>query len=242
LRHRFAVLATALTVVLAVAACGTTGEKKADKTTTTTVAKSTTTKPKTTTTTEATDDAQARAEEIDVSPAELPDGWSSTPHEEDEENLVSECSDYDVTDLAEGTYYTDDFVFGDLENNDGQQLSIGTRVFEDEDTATGIMDVVSTDDFIACVNDTVKTSLGGQIDGEIEARDVTTSADQTAGFSGHLLLTSGSTGETLDFWIAFVAIRSGDLITGMSAVALGQDLDGQVITDLADRIVELQGA
>jgi hypothetical protein len=242
LRHRCAVLAIALTVVLA--ACGTTGDTKADDTTTTTTAKSTTTKPKTssTTTTEADDDAQARAEEIDVSPALLPDGWSSSPHEDDEDNLVSQCSDYDVDKLAQGTYYTDDFVYGDLENNDGQQVSVGTRVFEDEETATNIVDVVSTDAFIACVNQSVKSSLGGQIDGEIEAHDLTTSADQTAGFSGHLTLTSGSTGETLDFWIAFVAIRSGDLVTGMSGVALGQDLDGQVISDLADNIVELQAA
>jgi len=242
LRHRFAVLAIALSVVLA--ACGTTGDKKADDTTTTTTAKSTTstTERPSTTTTEADDEAQSRAEAIDVSPAVLPDGWSSSPHEQDEENLVSECSDYDVNDLARGTYYTDDFVYGDLEQNNGQQVSIGTRVFEDEDTATNIVDVVSTDAFIACVNDKVKTGLGGQIDGDIEAHDLTTSADQTAGFSGHLVLSSGSTGETLDYWIAFVAVRSGDLVTGMSAVALGQDLDGQVISDLADKIVELQAA
>jgi hypothetical protein len=239
LRHRFAVLAIALSVVLA--ACGTTGDTEADDTTTTTAATSTTTTERpSTTTTEADDDAQARAEAIDVSPAVLPDGWSSTPHEPDEENLVSECSDYDVDELARGTYYTDDFVYGDLETNDGQQLSVGTRVFEDEETATNVVDAVSTDDFIACVNDKVKTSLGGQIDGEIEAHDLSTSADQTAGFSGKLVLTSGSTGETLDFTIAFVAIRTGDLVTGMSAVGLGQPLDGQVINAVADRIVELQ--
>jgi hypothetical protein len=241
LRHRFAVLAIALSFV--VAACGTTGDTNAEDTTTTTAAKSTTTTERpSTTTTEADDDAQSRAEAIDVSPAVLPDGWSSSPHEPDDENLVSECSDYDVDELAQGTYYTDDFVYGDLENNDGQQLSVGTRVFEDEETATNIVDVVSTDEFIACVNQSVKTSLGGQIDGDIEAHDLSTSADQTAGFSGHLLLTSGSTGETLDFWIAFVAIRTGDLVTGMSAVALGQDLDGQVITDVSNEIVDLQGA
>jgi hypothetical protein len=241
LRHRFAVLVIALSVLAA--ACGTTGDTKADDTTTTTAAKSTTTTERpSTTTTEADDDAQSRAEAIDVSPAVLPDGWSSSPHEPDDSNLVSECSDYDVDELAKGTYYTDDFVYGDLEQNDGQQLSVGTRVFEDEETATNIVDAVSTDDFIACVNQKVKTSLGGQIDGDIEAHDLTTSADQTAGFSGHLVLSSGSTGETLDFWIAFVAIRTGDLVTGLSAVALGQDLSGQVITDVSNEIVDLQGA
>jgi len=241
-RHRFAVLVIALSVV--VAACGTTGDKKADDTTTTTAAKSTTTTTErpSTTTTEAGDDAQARAEAIDVSPAVLPDGWSSRSHEKDQENLVSECSDFDVDELALGTYYTDDFVTGDLEQNDGQQLSVGTRVFEDEETATNIVDVVSTDDFISCINQKVKTSLGGQITGDIEAHDLSTSADQTAGFSGHLVLTSGSTGETLDLWYAFVFIRTGDLVTGLSGFALGQDLSGQVISDVADKIVELQAA
>jgi hypothetical protein len=243
-RHRIAAFAIVLTAVLA--ACGTTGDDESEDRTTTTAAKTTTTTGSSSTTETSApedDDAQARAEAVDITVDELPAGWDSTTHEEDpDDNLVTQCSDFDVDDLSLATYFTDDFTFGDLEQNEGQQISVGTRVFEDESTATDVLDVIPTDDFMSCVNDTVKTSFGGSVEGELTARELDTSADQTEGFSGQLTLSSGSTGETLDVTLAFVAIRNGDLVTGMTGFALGQDLDADVIDTLANRIVELQEA
>jgi hypothetical protein len=239
----FAIVLT-FSVTGLLAGCGTTGDGEADEKTTTTAAKTTTTAPSSSTTTapEPDGESQARAEAIDVSLDELPAGWDSVPHEPDEQNLITECSDFDVDALALATHFTEDFTLGDLEANNGQTVSVGTRVFEDESTATDIMDALTQDDFISCANEQVKASIGGTVEGEIAARELSTSADQTEGFSGPLTVTSTSTGKTVDLFVAFVAIRTGDLITGMSGFAIGQDLDGQVIDDLVDRIVALQAA
>ena len=40
--------------------------------------------------------------------------------------------------------------------------------------------------------------------------------------------------------VAFVAIRTGDLVTGLTAIGAGQALDSDVLDSLGERIVELQ--
>jgi flagellar hook-associated protein 3 FlgL len=49
-------------------------------------------------------------------------------------------------------------------------------------------------------------------------------------------------GDTVTLQVAFVAIRTGDLVTGITALGVGQDLDTSVLDDLGDRIVELQAS
>ena len=120
-------------------------------------------------------------------------------------------------------------------------MQLGTRVFEDEDTATSILDVMPEDDFIACANQELESNFGeGSVEGAVEARQFEGIGDQTEGFSGQLEVADSATGETVTLQVAFVAIRTGDLVTGLTAVGVGQLLDTDVLDDLGDRIVELQ--
>jgi len=242
--HRFAPFAIALTLVLA--ACGTTGDDESGDTTTTTEAKESSTTSETTASTttepEVDEEAQARAEAVEVTLDDFPEGWESSPHEVDEdEDLITQCSEFDLEELSLGVYNTDDFSIGDLSANDGQSMQLGTRVFEDEETATSILDVMPTDDFIACANQELETNFGeGSVEGAVEARQFEGIGDQTEGFSGQLEVADSATGETVTLQVAFVAIRTGDLVTGLTAVGVGQLLDTDVLDDLGDRIVELQ--
>jgi hypothetical protein len=188
------------------------------------------------------DEAQARAESVDITLDDFPADWESAPHEESTEpDLFTSCSDFDLDELTLGEHFTDDFSTGDLSANDGQQIEIGTRVFEDEETATGIVDVMPEPDFIACANGELQSSFGDDyISGEVEAREFTGIGDQTEGFSGEITVTSQ--GSEVVLQVAFVAVRTGDLITGLSAAGVGQPLDSAVLDDLGDRIVELQAS
>jgi hypothetical protein len=247
LKFRFAALAVALTFVLA--ACGTTGDDDEGGDTTTTTEATTTESPETTESTESSttttevevdEDAQARAEAIDIDISDFPADWEASPHQEStEENLVTKCSEFDLDELSLGVYDTEDFSTGDLSSNDGQSIEISTRVFEDEGIATDIADFIASDEFIACANEEIQSSFGGEVTGEVRGVDFTGIGDQTEGFSGAITVTD-TDGTEVDLQIAFVAIRTGDLITGVSATGVTQALDTDVLDDLGERIVELQ--
>ena len=50
-------------------------------------------------------------------------GWESAPHEEDEDaDLITTCSEFDLEELSLADYNTDDFSTGDLSANDGQSI------------------------------------------------------------------------------------------------------------------------
>ena len=101
--HRFAPFAIALTLVLA--ACGTTGDDEGGDTTTTTEAEESSTTSETTASTttepEVDEEAQARAEAVDVTLDDFPEGWEASPHEVDEdEDLITQCSEFDLEELS----------------------------------------------------------------------------------------------------------------------------------------------
>jgi hypothetical protein len=243
--HRFAPLAIALSLVFA--ACGTTGDDDSADTTTTTKATSssttTTTESSTSTTVDVLlEEAQAMAETVDITIDDFPDGWESAPHQDDPDpDLITTCSEFDLEDASLAVHETEDFSIGDLSANDGQSIQISTRAFVDEETATSILDVIPEDDFIACANDELEKTFGvGSVEGEVEAREFDGIGDQTEGFSGELEVTDSTSGDTVTVQLAFIAIRTGSLTTGLSAVGVGQELDTDVLDALGDRIVELQ--
>jgi hypothetical protein len=243
--YRLAALVAVLSIALA--ACGTTGDGESGDTTTTTEAttESTTAPEESSTTTtepEVDDDAQARAESIDITLDDFPGGWDASPHEEsDEPDLFTTCSEFTLDDLTLGEYFTEDFTSGDLSANDGQSIEIGTRVIEDEETATEILDVMPQPDFVQCANEEFQSNFGSDyVSGEVEARQFVGIGDQTEGFAGNIVVTDG--GEEVPLHVAFVAIRTGDLITGLTAIGVGQDLDTDVLDDLGFRIEELQAS
>ena len=95
------------------------------------------------------------------------------------------------------------------------------------------------DDFIACANTELESSFGeGSVEGEVVALEFENIGDQTEGFGsaeGHRT----AHGEVVTLQVAFVAIRTGDLVTGLKAIAR-QALDSDVLDSLGERIVEPQ--
>ena len=65
-----------------------------------------------------------------------------------------------------------------------------------------------------------ESSFGaGSVEGEVAALRFENIGDQTEGFSGQLTVADSSTGDDVALQVAFVAIRTGDLVTGLTRVS-----------------------
>ena len=109
-----------------------------------------------------------------------PTAGSPRPHEDSgEPDLFTTCSEFDLEDLSLAEHYTEDFSTGDLGADDGQQITVGTRVFEDEDTASSLLDVMPEDEFIACANDELQSDLRRRLRRAARSRPGSSSASVT---------------------------------------------------------------
>ena len=238
--HRSLLGALAVSVALLAAACGASGGSddagKEDPTTTS---------AKATTTTEAeTDAGQARAESIDLTVSDFPDGFTATPASDEEgpsgvDQCTEEASDDDVT----GEYATDDFTSGDLDAGDGVQVSVKTKVFTDEAAAEAALEPFSDPDVISCLNDLFKQqfeSNGSTVDGSIAIEDYgDTTADQAGLVGGRLTVTTPD-GQEVPVTVAVVTLRTGDVATALMATGVGPSIDSVDISGVATRLEDLQ--
>jgi hypothetical protein len=240
--HRPLLGALAVSVTLLAAACGASGGSddagKQDPTTTT--AKATTT----TTETAPDDDAQARAESIDLSVSDFPDGFTATPASDEEgPSGIDQCTDEASDDDVTGEYATDDFTAGDLDAGDGVQVSVKTKVFTDEAAAEAALEPFSDPDVVSCLDDLFKQqfeSNGSTVDGSIAIEDYgDTTADQ-AGLVGGRLTVTTSDGQEVPLTVAVVTLRTGDVATALMATGVGPSIDSVDISGVATRIEELQ--
>ena len=82
------------------------GRRRSGDTTTTTEAEESSTTSETTASTttepEVDEEAQARAEAVDITIDDFPEGWESAPHEVDEDEPISitQCSEFDLEELS----------------------------------------------------------------------------------------------------------------------------------------------
>lgn len=150
--HRTLLGAAAVSLLLVVSACGTSGGSddagtddptttaagEADETTTTAADDPTTTAADDD---EADPDAQARADSVDLTLSDFPDGWEATPPTDpDAESPLNDCDPAlgdRSTQLAR--HATDDFSSGSFDAGDGTQVTARTVVFEDEAAAEAAM-------------------------------------------------------------------------------------------------------
>ncbi len=253
-----AVAAVMVSVVLATAACGTTDDEgSADTTTTaggeettTTAEETTTTEEETTTTEEETtttsepddDDAEARAEAALITAEDFPADFESTPSTDGTDTeIFDECApEVDVTEETVAEASSDDFTTGDLGANEGTQYSADSAVLSSEDVATEIVDLFGDDAFAACASEGVKEELDLAATGELEAVGDLAVGDQAAGLQGAFTVTDPETNEDVVLDVAVAAIRTGDLVTILGGIGVGQILDSDLIAELADTIAERQ--
>ncbi len=239
--HRSLLGALAVSVALLTAACGTSsGSDDAGKDDpTTTEAKATTT------TTEAEgDDAQARAESIDLTESDFPDGFTASPASEDDEpGAIEQCTGKSVDDDVAGEYTTDDFTAGDLNADDGVQVSIKTKVFTDEAAAEAALEPFSDEEVISCIDGLFKEQFSGTtntVEGSISIQDYgDTAADQAELVGGRFTVTTAD-GQEVPLSLAVVVWRTGDVATQLVATGVGPSIDDIDLADVGTRIEELQ--
>jgi hypothetical protein len=248
------VLAAALVGSLLLAACGSSGGDDADDEATTTVATD-----ESTPTTEAGDegdegdeavdeDALARAEAIDLTVSDFPDGWEAVPVEdEDVESPLDACDPSftdDSTELA--AFRDDDFVLGDLDVGDGTNVAVETKVFTSEDDAVAAIAPFGDEAVLACVDEALKGQFGADgantIEGEFTADDYpSTLVDETVAASAEYTIT-GSDGSTQQLLVAVLLLRTGDLATQLLILSVGGGLDPADVQGAVARVEELQAA
>ena len=251
--HRLALSALALSTALFVAACGTSGASddagKDDQTTTTAAKadKTTTTAEETTTTEAAADEeAQARADSIDLTVSDFPDGWSSSPSTDDDSpSPLEECdpsfSDESTT-LAK--HSTDDFTFGSLDQNDGANLAAETKVFTDEEAAQAALDPFSDPEVVSCLDAKLKDlfgqSAGATVTGDLSEDDIDLGTDQAEGLSATYTIDAPD-GSSAEVNIGLLAIRTGDLATLVTITSTGESFQPTDLQSPLTQLATLQG-
>jgi len=245
-RHGLGALVAVAVVLLA--ACGASGgsdapeDSAAESTTTTAVDVTTTTDEP-----GADDAAQARADAVDLTVSDFPDGWSSSPPgDEDADSPISDCDPSFTDDGDElASHTTDDFTVGSLDAGDGANFSAETKVFVDEDAAVAALEPFSDPAVITCIDEALKQlfgeSSGATVEGTLGENDIDVGADQSEGLNVRYTI-NASDGSTMEVVVALLVIRTGDLATMVTVTAVGDTFDGSEVEDAVAKIVQLQAA
>lgn len=246
------VLAVAIAGSLLLAACGSSGGDDADDTTTTEASTETT---EATDTTAADDegegdaDAQARAEAIDLTVSDFPDGWEAVDvdDEEDAESPLDACDPSFSDDSTEVASFRDeDFTLGDVDAGDGTNVTVETKVFTSEDDASAAIAPFGDPEVLVCVDEILKEQFGGSdgntIEGEFSADEYpATLVDESVSASADYLITA-TDGSTQRLLVAVLLLRTGDLASQVLILSVGESLDPADVQGAITRLEELQAA
>ncbi|MFN8017200.1 MAG: hypothetical protein U0P45_03660 [Acidimicrobiales bacterium] len=238
-------LGAAVAASLLLAACGTSGGEDAE--TTTTKAKTTTT-TKATTTTADTAAAQDRADSVDLTVSDFPDGWTSSPPEADTgDSPLDKCDESFANDSAVlASHKTDTFSVGSFDQLDGSQVSADTRVFETEDDAKAVVAPFNDTEVVACIDEALKstfTASGGiTAEGQLSDDDPgDLGTDDAEGLSTTYKLTADD-GTTANATVAVLMMRTGDVATLVSIVSLGDNLSSSDVQPAIESLAKAQAA
>jgi len=240
--NRTLVGAVVVAATLLLAACGSSGGSDAGRDDTSGGKDATTT---TEAQTEA--EAQARADSVDLTVDDFPEGWTSAPaSDEDEDSPLDQCDPTFSSDEGKvAKHSTDDFTIGSLDAGDGTQMSAQTVVFDDADTAAAAVAVFDDPDVVSCIDEALTSSLrestGLTIEGKLEDDDLKVDTDEAAGVSGTYVLTAED-GTTTNATVAVLAMSTGDVGTMVTILSLGDSLDFTTLRAPFDKLAELQGA
>ena len=244
--------ACAVAAALVLSACGTSGGSDASaKDTTTTAAKTSTTAPKASTTTTGAKvtvpaaKAQARADSVDLTVSDFPDGWTATPYSGDgQPSPIQECDPSFADDSTRvARHHTDDYVLGSLDSGDGSQFSAETIVFSSAQAATETVTAFDDPKVVSCVDSKLKDALtsqtGGTVSGTLGKEAVDLGTDQSAGLSArYQIATPGGT--TVSATVGLLATSTGDIGTLVSILSIGDNLDASTLKAPIDSLIAQQ--
>lgn len=236
--------AALVAATLLLTSCSSSGGDEADDTTTTEAAETTTTAADTTETTEAGGevdaDAQARAESIDITLSDFPDGWESAPAEDSgDDGVLGQCDPATADDSDElAEYRTDQFTLGDLDTG-GTLVGFDTKVFTDDEAAIAAVAPLSDPEVLSCVGDGIAETFNAE--GEFTADDVGDAfdVDETVAASGTYTV-AGTDGEETQLNVGYLVMRTGDLATLASVISTDADFDITSLQPVFEQVATLQ--
>jgi len=238
-------LVGAIAGALLLSACGASGGNETADTTRAGAETTTTAATEATTTTEAGADAQARAESVELTVDDFPEGWTaSTPAEESIEDVLAECSPALGDQGTVARFQNDDFSIGSLADADGVQFVAITEVYEDEDAAIAAAEDFGESDVYVCIDEALQEQLdtvdGATLDGSLEKDDgLDVDVDDVTGlFADYVLTFAGGDTQTISVGLAF--LRTGDVSTTVAIVSTGDTYDASELEQPIDRLAELQ--
>jgi hypothetical protein len=190
--------------------------------------------------------AQARADAVDLTVSDFPDGWDNAPAEPDDpSNPLKKCdpSFQDENDTSLAEHDTDQFTIGSLDSGNGAQFEAQTKVYASADEATASLDPFTDDDVISCIDSTVKELFGdGQgatVTGKLDHDSTDVGADQAEELIGDYTIQADD-GSSAKVTLGILAIRTDDVATLVTALAMGDAIESTSLEGPVKKIVELQ--
>jgi hypothetical protein len=258
--HRSArrAIAAAFALTLVVAACGGDDDSSDDPPETTA---DTTAPDKSTTTTgdeEPTDssepeeegpdaeEAQALAESINLTLDDFADGWQESAAEEDDDEL-SECfQDVDIDEVEVAQADSPSFSFTHEDGERAQFVQSTTIVVDEAASGEAVIAEIGTDQFAGCAEDALIAAVeedGGTIEsGGLEPiEDQAGRGDEGVALAGDIVIV-GADGSEAQGQLAYYFIRTGNVVTGVSILDIGDLAFQETLTELLDVVVERQAA
>lgn len=240
-------IAGAFAGALLLSACGASGGDQSLDTTEPGAESTTTSEAPETTTTEAGEDPQARAESVELTEDDFPEGWTaSTPAEESIEEVLAGCSAPLGDQGTVARFQNDDFTIGSLGDADGAQFVAITEVYEDEDAAIAAAEDFGESDVYVCIDEALKDQLdvveGATLEGSLEKEeDLDVDVDDGTGLFADYVFTFPE-GDTQTISVGLAFLRTGDVSTTVAIVSTGDTYDVSNLDQPIDRIAELQAA
>lgn len=186
--------------------------------------------------------AMDRAEAANLVIDDFPAGWEHLPPAEGDVGPLETCATVDLDTHLMGLYRSDSFSTsvdpGTL------KVSSSATVLDTVEAATDLLADFRTDTFVGCVDDLFNASTDLYESAGSLTRNETAPAlgEEAVALSGdyEITPTDGTPPSTLT--MAVVAVRTGDLVTVLSATAVDRTIDEELVRSLLDVLVQRQQA
>lgn len=184
--------------------------------------------------------AMDRAEAANLVIDDFPTGWEHLPPAEGDVGPLETCTSVDLDTHLMGLYRSDSF--STTVDPGTLKISSSATVLDDVESATEVMTDMATDRFVSCINDLfVQTTDTLEITGGLAVNESAPSlGDQAVALSGDFTVSPLDDSPDHPLTMAVVAIRTGDMISVISASGLDRTIDEPLVRDLLDRLVERQ--
>lgn len=182
-----------------------------------------------------------RLEHINIAIDDLPAGWEAEPADPTEAGIIEACaSNAGEQDLL-FTTRSDSFSLTDPEAGGGLGLDAGSGWMADEAVADDLMDELKTDEFAACASDQLLTTDDPSVtvEGTFQPAEIEAElGDDVAVLQGDFTMSDAE--QTIQVSGLVITIRTGQVITTVTASAINVPGDEQLLYGLLDLVAQRQ--